>query len=84
MTAFLVEKEPGFGEVAPGLTGPGKIEKLGYRGIDTTELIFNGHHIAADQVLGGEPGRRFPEEYRLGRRAVRTLAANPPWVWRKP
>ena len=42
MTTFLVEKEPGFGEVAPGLTIPGKIEKMGYKGVDTTELVFDG------------------------------------------
>jgi alkylation response protein AidB-like acyl-CoA dehydrogenase len=38
MTTFLVEKEPGFGETAPGLVVPGKIEKMGYKGVDTTEL----------------------------------------------
>ncbi len=31
MTTFLVEKEPGFGEVRPGLTIPGKIDKMGYK-----------------------------------------------------
>ncbi|MDP3969982.1 MAG: acyl-CoA dehydrogenase family protein, partial [Nocardioides sp.] len=35
MTTFLVEKEPGFGETAPGLTIPGKIDKMGYKGVDT-------------------------------------------------
>ncbi len=59
MTTFLVEKEPGFGEVQPGLTVPGKIDKMGYKGVDTTELIFDGYEIGADQVLGGEPGRGF-------------------------
>ena len=59
MTTFLVEKEPGFGETAPGLTIPGKIEKMGYKGVDTTEAIFEGHRIGADQILGGEPGRGF-------------------------
>jgi len=59
MTTFLVEKEPGFGEIAPGLTVPGKIDKMGYKGVDTTELIFEGHEIGADQVLGGAPGRGF-------------------------
>ena len=59
MTTFLVDKEPGFGEVAPGLTVPGKIAKMGYKGIDTTELIFDGHRIGAEQVLGGETGRGF-------------------------
>jgi alkylation response protein AidB-like acyl-CoA dehydrogenase len=59
MTTFLVEKEPGFGEVKPGLTVPGKIDKMGYKGVDTTELIFDGFEIGADQVLGGEPGKGF-------------------------
>ncbi|MGI5320843.1 acyl-CoA dehydrogenase family protein [Actinomadura nitritigenes] len=59
MTTFLVDKTPGFGEVAPGLTVPGKIEKMGYKGVDTTELIFDSFRIPAAQVLGGEPGRGF-------------------------
>ncbi len=59
MTAFLVEKEPGFGETAPGLTIPGKLDKMGYKGVDTTEAIFENHQISADQILGGEPGQGF-------------------------
>ncbi len=59
MTTFLVEKEPGFGETAPGVLVPGKIDKMGYKGVDTTEMVFNGHEIAAEQVLGGTPGRGF-------------------------
>ncbi|MFD6127643.1 acyl-CoA dehydrogenase family protein, partial [Streptomyces hydrogenans] len=57
MTTFLVEKEPGFGEVRPGLTIPGKIDKMGYKGVDTTELIMDGLRIPADRVLGGVTGR---------------------------
>ncbi len=59
MTAFLVEKEPGFGETAPGLTIPGKIDKMGYKGVDTTEAVFEGHEVAAAQVLGEKPGAGF-------------------------
>ena len=59
MTTFLVQKEPGFGEVAPGLTVPGKIDKMGYKGVDTTELIFDGYQIGSEAILGGEPGRGF-------------------------
>ncbi|WP_416956556.1 acyl-CoA dehydrogenase family protein [Nocardioides sp. T5] len=59
MTTFLVEKEAGFGETAQGVTVPGKIEKMGYKGVETTELILEGHQISADQVLGGEPGKGF-------------------------
>jgi butyryl-CoA dehydrogenase len=61
LTAFLVEKPSGFGEVATGLTIPGKLDKLGYKGIDTTELIFDGYLAAADDVLGGAPGRGFAQ-----------------------
>lgn len=59
MTTFLVEKEAGFGETAQGVTVPGKIEKMGYKGVDTTELILEGHHISADQIIGGVPGKGF-------------------------
>jgi alkylation response protein AidB-like acyl-CoA dehydrogenase len=59
MTTFLVEKEPGFGETAQGVTVPGKIDKMGYKGIDTTEMVFEGHQISAEQILGGEPGKGF-------------------------
>lgn len=59
MTTFLVEKEAGFGETAQGITVPGKIDKMGYKGVETTELVLDDHRIAADQVLGGEPGKGF-------------------------
>jgi butyryl-CoA dehydrogenase len=61
LTAFLIEKPSGFGEVLPGLTIPGKIDKLGYKGIDTTELIFDGYTAAAEDVLGEQPGRGFAQ-----------------------
>jgi alkylation response protein AidB-like acyl-CoA dehydrogenase len=61
LTAFLVEKPAGFGEVAPGLTIPGKIDKLGYKGIDTTELLFDGYLASAEDVLGGVPGHGFAQ-----------------------
>jgi alkylation response protein AidB-like acyl-CoA dehydrogenase len=59
LTAFLIEKPTGFGEVKPGLLIPGKIDKLGYKGIDTTELIFDGYAARADDILGGAPGKGF-------------------------
>ncbi|MFV0457914.1 MAG: acyl-CoA dehydrogenase family protein [Actinomycetales bacterium] len=59
MSTFLIEKEPGFGETAQGVQVPGKIEKMGYKGVDTTELILNGHRTSTDQLLGGEPGKGF-------------------------
>jgi alkylation response protein AidB-like acyl-CoA dehydrogenase len=59
LTTFLVEKPAGFGEVAPGLTIPGKIDKMGYKGIDTTELFFDNYEAPAESILGGIPGRGF-------------------------
>ena len=59
LTTFLVEKEPGFGETAQGITVPGKLDKMGYKGIDTTEMVLESHRISADQVLGGKPGQGF-------------------------
>ncbi|MGW4481674.1 acyl-CoA dehydrogenase family protein [Rhodococcus triatomae] len=59
LTTFLIEKPAGFGEVVPGITIPGKIDKMGYKGIDTTELIFDGYRASADDILGGTPGLGF-------------------------
>ncbi|GLZ35786.1 acyl-CoA dehydrogenase [Lentzea sp. NBRC 105346] len=59
LTTFLVEKPVGYGEVLPGLTIPGKIDKMGYKGVDTTEMVFDGFKISPDQVLGGQTGQGF-------------------------
>ncbi|WP_433268661.1 acyl-CoA dehydrogenase family protein [Actinosynnema sp. CS-041913] len=59
LTTFLVEKPEGYGEVLPGLTIPGKIDKMGYKGVDTTEMVFDGFKIEADQILGGASGQGF-------------------------
>ena len=61
LTAFLVEKPVGFGQVLPGLTSPGKIDKMGYKGIDTTEALFDNFALPGDSVLGGAPGRGFAQ-----------------------
>ncbi len=55
MTTFLVEKEPGFGKTG-GITIPPKIEKMGYKGVETTEMVFEGHRVPASSALGGEDG----------------------------
>jgi alkylation response protein AidB-like acyl-CoA dehydrogenase len=57
MTTFLIEKEPGFGETRPGLTIPGKIDKMGYKGVETTEMILDDVRVPAAAVLGGADGR---------------------------
>ena len=56
LTTFLIEKDSGFGTPRPGLTIPGKIHKMGYRGVDTTELILDQCRVPADRVLGLKPG----------------------------
>jgi alkylation response protein AidB-like acyl-CoA dehydrogenase len=59
MSTFLIEKPAGFGEVLPGLTIPGKINKMGYKGVDTTELIMDEFALGADDLLGGVTGKGF-------------------------
>jgi alkylation response protein AidB-like acyl-CoA dehydrogenase len=61
MSTFLIEKEPGFGEnpSVPGLTVPGKIEKMGYKGVDTTELLLTDVRVPASRLLGGRTGQGF-------------------------
>jgi alkylation response protein AidB-like acyl-CoA dehydrogenase len=53
MTCFICEKEPGASE-NPGLTVPPKISKMGYKGVESTELVFDGFRCPADMILGGE------------------------------
>src|SRR3982751_833456 len=57
MTCFIAEKEPGVaqgtGEYA-GFTVPPKIKKLGYKGVESTELVFDGYRCPAANILGGE------------------------------
>src|SRR3954467_3390119 len=53
LTCFIAEKEPGNPD-NPGLHVPPKIKKLGYKGVESTELVFDGYRCPADMVLGGE------------------------------
>ena len=50
MSLFLAEKGEGF-RVSR------KLQKLGYRGIDTAELAFEDYRIDADKLIGGEEGK---------------------------
>ena len=47
MTTFLIDKTAGFGETAQGVTIPGKIDKMGYKGVDTTEMVLDGHRTTS-------------------------------------
>jgi alkylation response protein AidB-like acyl-CoA dehydrogenase len=53
MTTVLLEKEPGFGAVGNGVSIPGKIEKMGYKGVETTEMLLEGTRVPASAILGG-------------------------------
>jgi alkylation response protein AidB-like acyl-CoA dehydrogenase len=53
MTCFITEKEPG-AEQNPGLTIPPKIKKMGYKGVESTELVYEDYRCPAENVLGGE------------------------------
>lgn len=50
MSLLLIEKGPGFKVVR-------KLEKLGYRGIDTGELTFEDCRVPAANLVGTEEGR---------------------------
>jgi alkylation response protein AidB-like acyl-CoA dehydrogenase len=56
MTTFLLEKEPGFGDVGNGITVGAPIPKLGYKGVETVELVVDGARLPADSVIGGDDG----------------------------
>lgn len=57
MTCFITEKEPwveeNTGEYA-GLTVPPKIKKMGYKGVESTELVYDGYKCPPENILGGE------------------------------
>ena len=56
MTGFVLEKEPEVSEL-PGLTIPMPgLKKLGYKGLESTELLFDGYRAPVSAVLGGEAG----------------------------
>ncbi len=60
MSCLLVEKTPGATREG-GLTIPPQLEKLGYKGVETTELVFDEHPVPAANLLGGEEGRGFAQ-----------------------
>jgi alkylation response protein AidB-like acyl-CoA dehydrogenase len=53
MTAFILEKEPHVSQ-QPGLTIPTPLRKLGYKGVESTELVFDEFRTPASSILGGE------------------------------
>jgi alkylation response protein AidB-like acyl-CoA dehydrogenase len=53
MSLLFVEKEPE-ARTFEGITIPPNIEKMGYHGVETTELVFEGHRVPVDNLLGAE------------------------------
>jgi butyryl-CoA dehydrogenase len=54
ISCFMVEKEPG--PYTGGLSVSKNIGKLGYKGIETVEMVYDGHRVPASALLG-DPGR---------------------------
>jgi alkylation response protein AidB-like acyl-CoA dehydrogenase len=57
MTCFITEKEPGAAENSgpfAGLSVPPKIKKMGYKGVESTELVYDGYKCPPERILGGE------------------------------
>ena len=59
MSMLIVEKEGGNPQPAPGLDVGKNIEKLGYKGVETTEMNFSDYRIPTSSLLGTEEGQGF-------------------------
>jgi alkylation response protein AidB-like acyl-CoA dehydrogenase len=55
ISAFIIDKPPGVPKL-PGLTIPRKLPKLGYKGVESTEIVFDGFRVPASGLLGGDEG----------------------------
>lgn len=69
MSALIVEKEPHL-ESQPGLVVPPKLRKLGYKGVESTELVFDRFRVPRENLLGGreeEGFKQFMAGIELGR-----------------
>jgi alkylation response protein AidB-like acyl-CoA dehydrogenase len=66
--ALLVKTDPGaeprhkgmsmlLAEKGPGFRVGRKLEKLGYKGIDSAELVFEDYRVPVDRLIGGVEGR---------------------------
>ena len=67
MTCFIAEKEAGASEntgAYAGLTVPPQLRKMGYKGVESTELVFDGYRCPPENILGGEDAglnKGFPQ-----------------------
>ncbi len=55
ISCFVVEKG------GPGFHVGRDLDKLGYRGLDTCELVFEDYRIPGENLVGGEEGRGFSQ-----------------------
>jgi alkylation response protein AidB-like acyl-CoA dehydrogenase len=51
-------------EPGSGMTVSRDLSKLGYKGVETCEIVFDGHEVPESGVLGGEEGRGFAQMMR--------------------
>jgi alkylation response protein AidB-like acyl-CoA dehydrogenase len=65
LTAFVLEKEPGAAQ-QPGLTISAPLKKLGYKGVESVEMSFDGFRAPANAALGGEAGIGQGFKYFMG------------------
>ena len=63
ITCFLVEKDPGGS--FEGITVSKKIDKLGYRGLETVEMSYVDHRVPHANLLGGDDGLGHGRGYAL-------------------
>ncbi|HJM72389.1 MAG TPA: acyl-CoA dehydrogenase family protein, partial [Acidimicrobiales bacterium] len=63
ITCLLVEKEPG--ETFEGISVSKKIDKLGYKGLETVEMSYVDHKVPHANVLGGDEGIGHGRQYAL-------------------
>jgi alkylation response protein AidB-like acyl-CoA dehydrogenase len=67
MTCFIAEKEGGVQEntgAYAGLKVPDQLRKMGYKGVESTELVFDGYRCPPENILGGEDAglnKGFPQ-----------------------
>jgi len=55
ISCFVIEKS------SPGFSVAQKLDKLGYRGVDTCELVFDDCEVSSDNLIGGIEGKGFSQ-----------------------
>ncbi len=78
MSCFIVEK----GE--PGLAVVKSIAKLGYKGVDTVELLFDDFPCRRTNLVGGVEGRGFKHVMSGPRGRAASISPRARWASRSP